>query len=93
MNKNKANADMFFTEGKKYRCTRDVVMNRTNEVAFKAGKVYEQVVKPSAFYGWLTNEQGDRHAWPQTHYVEHEAKIWGMKPEDCDARRYFEPVE
>lgn len=91
--KNKANADIFFTDGKKYRCTRDVVMKKTGRVAFKAGNIYNQTVAPSAYYGWLTNEQGERHAWPQAHYVEHEARIWGMTPDECDARNYFEPME
>jgi len=83
----------FFIAGTKYRCIRDVKMNKSGNVAFKAGKVYEQTCEPSHWCGWLTNEKGDRHAWPQPVYVADTVKTWGSKPDDIDPRLYFEPVE
>lgn len=81
----------FFTAGVKYRCTRDVVSMK-GRTTFKAGNVYEQTNEPTYFVGWLRNEQGERHTWPQPVYIADEVKTWGYKPEDIDPRNYFEPV-
>lgn len=83
----------FFTKGKKYRCIKSVVMKKGGETAFKAGSTYEQVCEPTHLVGWLRNEQGERHGWPQPVYIADEVKTWGTKPEDIDPRLYFEPVE
>ena len=82
----------FFIAGRKYRCIRDVKMKKGGEVTFKAGKVYEQSCEPSRWCGWLENEQGERHGWPQPVYIPQEVKTWGTKPEDIDPRQYFEAV-
>lgn len=82
----------FFIAGQKYRCIRDVKMKQGGETAFKAGNVYEQSCEPSHWCGWLTNEKGDRHAWPQPVYIPDCIKTWNSKPEDMDPRNYFEPV-
>jgi len=83
----------FFTKGKKYRCIKSVVMKKGGKTAFKAGNIYEQVGEPTHWVGWLRNEQGERHGWPQPVYIADEVKTWGTKPEDIDTRLYFEPVE
>ena len=83
----------FFTAGVKYRCIRDVKMKKGGETAFKAGSTYEQTDAPTHWVGWLRNEQGDRHAWPQPVYIPQEVKTWGTKPEDIDPRNYFEAVK
>jgi len=83
----------FFTKGKKYRCTKSVVMKKGGETTFKAGSIYEQTNEPTYFVGWLRNEKGDRHAWPQPVYIADMVKAWDTKPEDIDPRLYFEPVE
>lgn len=82
----------FFIAGKKYRCIQDVKMKKGGEVAFKAGNIYEQANDPTKWCGWLRNEQGERHGWPQPVYIADTVKTWGSKPEDIDPRRYFEPV-
>ena len=84
--------DSFFTKGKKYRCIKSVVMKNGGKTFFKAGSIYEQTNEPTHWVGWLRNEQGDRHTWPQPVYIADEAKTWGIKPEDLDPRLYFEPV-
>ena len=83
----------FFTAGTKYRCIRDVKMKKGGETAFKAGSTYEQTDAPTHWVGWLRNEQGDRHGWPQPVYIPQEVKTWGTKPEDIDPRNYFEAVK
>ena len=83
----------FFTNGKKYRCIKSVVMKKGGKTAFKAGNIYEQVGEPTHWVGLLRNEQGDRHGWPQPVHIADEAKAWDTKPEDIDPRLYFEPVE
>lgn len=84
----------FFTEGKKYRCIKSVIGNKTGRETFTKGKVYEQYTEPSVFYGWLRNNQGERHAWPQLDEMADYLKTWPeAKPEDIDPRLYFEPVE
>lgn len=60
--------------------------------AFKAGSIYEQTNEPTHWVGWLKNEQGERHGWPQPVYIPDTVKTWGSKPEDIDPRLYFEPV-
>jgi hypothetical protein len=82
----------FFIAGQKYRCIKSVKMKKGGEVTFKAGKVYEQSCDPSHWCGWLENEQGERHGWPQPVYIEHECETWDTKPEDIDPRQYFEAV-
>lgn len=82
----------FFTIGTKYRCIKTVTMNKTGKTAFKAGKVYEQTNEPTYFVGWLRNEQGEHHAWPQPVHIPKAVEIWDMKAEDADPRNYFEPV-
>jgi len=89
----KNNNQEFFTNGKKYRCIKSVVMKKGDKTAFKAGNIYEQTNDPTHWVGWLRNEQGERHAWPQPVYIADEVKTWGTKPEDIDPRLYFEPVE
>ena len=88
-----SNNQEFFTKGKKYRCIKSVVMKKGGKTAFKAGSIYEQVCEPTHWVGWLRNEQGERHAWPQPVYIADEVKTWGTKPEDIDPRLYFEPAE
>ena len=88
---NKSNNQEFFAKGKKYRCIKSVVMKTGGKTAFKAGSIYEQTNEPTCFVGWLRNEQGDRHGWPQPVYIADAVKIWGYKPE-IDPRLYFEPV-
>ena len=85
--------DAFFIVGKKYRCIKDVVMKNGGKTAFKAGSIYEQTNEPTHWVGWLRNEQGDRHGWPQPVYIPDTVKTWGSKPEDIDPRLYFEPVK
>lgn len=82
----------FFTEGTTYRCIRDVVVTKRGKPSFKVGSIYEQTHLPTIFFGWLRNEQGESHAWPQPSRIEHEANIWGETPESMDPRLYFEPV-
>lgn len=82
----------FFTPGTRYRCIKSVVMKKGGETAFKAGSIYEQTNEPTHWVGWLRNEQGKRHGWPQPIYIADEVKTWGTKPEDIDPRLYFEPV-
>lgn len=81
----------FFTAGTKYRCIRDVKMKKSGETAFRAGNVYEQSCEPSRWCGWLKNEQGKRHSWPQPVYIADIVKTWGSKPEDIDPACFFEP--
>lgn len=84
----------FFTKGKKYRCINSVIGNKSGRETFTKGKVYEQYTEPSVFYGWLRNNQGERHAWPQIDEIADYLETWpDTKPEDIDPRLYFEPVE
>lgn len=85
---------LFFTAGTTYRCIRDVVLTKGGKPSFKfkAGNVYEQTEPATKWYGWLTNEHGERHSWPQPWYAEHEANIWNTPVELMDPRNYFEPV-
>lgn len=87
-----SNNQEFFTAGVKYRCIRDVKMKKGGKTAFKAGSIYEQVGEPTHWVGWLRNEQGERHGWPQPVYIPQEVKTWGTKPKDIDPRLYFEAV-
>ena len=82
----------FFTKGTTYRCIRNVVMRKTGKTAFKSGGIYKQAEQPTPYFGWLRNEQGESHAWPQPARIEHEANIWDATPESIDPRLYFEPV-
>lgn len=84
----------FFTPGTRYRCIKEVRMNaRGRRKVFRAGSVYEQTADPTAHFGWLTNEQGDRHAWPQPAEIPHELETWPkIKAENIDPRNYFEAV-
>jgi len=82
----------FFTPGTRYRCTKSVKMNKNGRETFTKGQIYEQTNEPTYFVGWLRNEQGDRHAWPQPVYIAKICEVWDMKPEDADPRNYFEPV-
>jgi len=81
----------FFTPGTRYRCTRTVIGNwREN---FTKGQIYEQASEPTIYYGWLRNNQGERHAWPQIDEMADYLETWpDTKPEDIDPRNYFEPV-
>ena len=85
----------FFIPGKQYRCIRDVIMNDEGQIvtAFVKGSIYSQHATPSPYYGFLTNEQGERHAWSQPSQIEEHCEVWGNKPEDIDPRRFFEMVE
>ena len=84
----------FFTKGKKYRCIKSVIGNKSGRETFTKGQVYEQYTEPSVFYGWLRNNQGERHAWPQIDEMADYLETWpDTKPEDIDPRLYFEPVE
>lgn len=84
----------FFTKGKKYRCIKSVIGNKSGREMFTKGQVYEQYTEPSVFYGWLRNNQGERHAWPQIDEMADYLETWSeAKPEDIDPRLYFEPVE
>ena len=82
----------FFTNGTKYRCMRTVINDKGVE-CFTAGKVYDQHWNPTAHYGWLTNNQGHRHAWPQPCEVSNECENFDdLTAEDIDPRNYFEAV-
>lgn len=84
----------FFTKGKKYRCIKSVIGNKSGRETFTKGQIYEQYTEPSVFYGWLRNNQGERHAWPQIDEMADYLETWPeTKPEDIDPRLYFEPVE
>lgn len=84
----------FFTKGKKYRCIKSVNGNKSGRETFTKGQIYEQYTEPSVFYGWLRNNQGERHAWPQIDEMADYLETWPeTKPEDIDPRLYFEPVE
>lgn len=93
MEKTNENQKPFFVKGRNYRCIKDVVINKSGRTAFKAGTVYKQACEPTCFFGWLSDERGERHAWPQPERVKHEAMIWGSTPESMDSRLYFEPVK
>ena len=84
--------DSFFTPGKKYRCIKSVVMRKSGKTAFKAHSIYKQMCEPTHWVGWLRNEQGEPHGWPQPVYIASEVKTWGINPEGIDPRLYFEPV-
>lgn len=82
----------FFTKGKKYRCIKSVVMKKSGRETFTKGQIYEQYTAPSIYYGWLRNNQGDRHAWPQPQEIANECEAFDLTPADIDPRNYFEPV-
>lgn len=89
-----SNNQEFFTKGKKYRCIKSVTSNKNGRETFTKGQIYEQYTEPSVFYGWLRNNQGERHAWPQIDEMADYLETWPeTKPEDIDPRLYFEPVE
>ena len=79
--------ERFFAPGAKYRCIKTVGKR------FVKGKVYELTREPSMFFGWLRNEQGEHHAWPQIENIERECQVWpDLTPEKIDPRLYFERV-
>ena len=82
----------FFTPDTRYRCTRTVIDDEGHET-FTKGQIYEQASEPTIYYGWLRNNSGTRHAWPQPQEIANECEAWGWKPADIDPRNYFEPVE
>lgn len=82
----------FFTKGKKYRCIKTVKGNETGRETFTKGQIYEQYTDPSIYFGWLRNNEGDRHAWPQPDEIAREVETWDWNPADIDPRNYFEPV-
>jgi hypothetical protein len=68
-------------------------MNKKNRAtAFKAGQIYEQASEPTAWCGWLTNDGGESHGWPQPANIAKACEVWDLTPEDADPRNYFEPV-
>lgn len=77
----------FFTKGKKYRCIKSVAGD------FTKGKVYDQSSDPTQWYGYFRNDKDIHHVWPQPAQIDHNCKLYDMKPEDIDPRLYFEPVE
>ena len=87
-----SNNQEFFTKGTKYRCIKSVIMKKGGKTAFKAGSIYEQSSDPTAWCGWLTNDGGESHGWPQPINIAKACEVWDMKPEDNDPRLYFEPV-
>lgn len=81
----------FFTIGTRYRCTKTVT-NDDGEELFTAGIIYDQYREATIYYGWLRNNHGHRHGWPQPREIAQECDTWNWKPEDIDPRNYFEPV-
>jgi hypothetical protein len=81
----------FFTPGTRYRCTRTVIDHEGHE-DFTAGQTYEQASEPTIYYGWLRNNSGTRHAWPQPQEIANECEAFDWTPADIDPRNYFEPV-
>jgi len=81
----------FFTTGTRYRCTRTVINDKGRET-FTKGQIYEQASDPTIYYGWLRNNSGTRHAWPQPQEIANECEAFDLIPADIDPRNYFEPV-
>lgn len=77
------NLKPFFVKGATYRCIKGV------ENRFTVGKTYCQHKAPSEWFGWLTNDIGECHAWPQPSNIANECRIWDWTPEDVDPRMYF----
>lgn len=82
----------FFTPGTRYRCIREVRFYRPGYVAFHEGKIYAQYCESSTQFGWLTNDQGNRHTWPQPAQIAELCRGHNIRPENADPRLYFEPV-
>ena len=76
----------FFTKGATYRCIKAV------KNCFTVGKTYKQADDPTDWYGWLVNDNGDQHSWPQPSYVAHECMVWDSAPDKMDARKFFEKM-
>ena len=76
----------FFVPGMRYRCIKSV------KGSFTKGKVYEQASEATDYYGWLTNNKGKRHSWPQPSNIADQCETWGFAPEDIDPREYFKSI-
>ena len=78
------NEPAFFVKGAEYRCKKAV------KGCFTVGKTYKQTEDSTTWYGWLTNDKGERHSWSQPCYVAHECGVWATAPEAIDPRLYFD---
>lgn len=76
----------FFQVGARYRCKKAV------KGYFAQGSVYGQSASPTEHFGWLVNDEGIPHVWPQPASISETAGIWDIEPEDIDPRIYFEQV-
>lgn len=76
----------FFVPGWRYRCIKAVKGD------FTKGETYEQTHEPTQWFGWLRNNKGEAHGWPQPQDIARVCNTHDMKPEAVDPRLYFEPV-
>ncbi|MBQ8938352.1 MAG: hypothetical protein IJ066_11665 [Bacteroidaceae bacterium] len=83
---NETREQNFFVPGMRYRCIKSV------KGSFTKRKVYEQASEASDHYGWLTNNKGERHSWPQPSNIANQCETWGFAPEDIDPRVYFKSI-
>lgn len=85
-NNNEVREQKFFVKGMRYRCIKTVIGS------FTRGKVYEQCSEATEHYGWLANNKGENHCWPQPGNIADQCGRWGFAPEDIDPREYFEVI-
>jgi hypothetical protein len=85
-NNNEVREQKFFVKGMHYRCIKTV------KGSFTRGKVYEQCSEATEHYGWLANNKGEHHCWPQPGNISDQCGKWGFAPEDIDPREYFEVI-
>ena len=76
----------FFSPGTRYRCIKAV------KGCFTVGNIYDQSSEATRWHGYLRNDKGEMHCWPQIDEIAHSSELFNMKPEDADPRLYFEPV-
>ena len=84
---NETREQNFFVPGMRYRCIKSV------KGSFTKGKVYEQASEATDYYGWLTNNKGEHHSWPQPSNIDDQCETWGFVPEDIDPREYFKKIK
>ena len=76
----------FFSPGTRYRCIKAV------KGCFTVGNIYDQSSEATRWHGYLRNDKGEMHCWPQIDEIAHSSELFNMKPEDADPRLFFEPV-
>ena len=76
----------FFSPGTRYRCIKAV------KGCFTVGNIYDQSTEATRWHGYLRNDKGEMHCWPQIDEIAHSSELFNMKPEDADPRLFFEPV-